>query len=383
MQLSNNQHAFLALVRAGLWEKDVSLSDFKEIDFNEIYRLAEEQSLVGVVAAGLEHVLDIIVPQEVALTFGGGALQLEQQNGAMNSFIESIYIEMQRLCIYSILVKGQGIARCYERPLWRTPGDIDLLLCESDYDKAKEWLQSIGELSLEENYYRKRIEFTVGGWDVELHGTMRGELGRRIDKVVDGVQDDIFYGRNVRSCMFGKISVLMPSPNNDVILIFTHILQHFFRSGIGLRQICDWCRLLWTFRGEINSSLLLKRLSEMRLISEWNAFSELAVKWLGMPAEAIPLYSYSSVWERKASRIIKYVLKVGNFGHNKDRTYYIKHKVVVRKMISCGRLVKDCLDIFKIFPIDTFKMFFSISERGTMQLIKELLNRSLFEWIKK
>ena len=80
----NNIKAFLALVEAGLWEKDVRLSQLKDIDYNEIYRLAEEQTVVGLVASGLEYVIDVKIPQKSALTFVGSALQLEQRNTSMN-----------------------------------------------------------------------------------------------------------------------------------------------------------------------------------------------------------------------------------------------------------------------------------------------------------
>lgn len=54
---------FFTLVRAGLWEKDVELRKYGTTDFDEIMRLAEEQSVVGLVTAGLEHVQDVKVPQ--------------------------------------------------------------------------------------------------------------------------------------------------------------------------------------------------------------------------------------------------------------------------------------------------------------------------------
>ena len=45
--LSNNTKAFFELVRAGRWEKEAQLSQYGSIDFNEILRLSEEQSVVG------------------------------------------------------------------------------------------------------------------------------------------------------------------------------------------------------------------------------------------------------------------------------------------------------------------------------------------------
>ena len=55
---SKVEQAFFELVTAGLWEKEVQLAPYGEIDFAEVLRLSEEQSLVGLVAAGIEHVTE-------------------------------------------------------------------------------------------------------------------------------------------------------------------------------------------------------------------------------------------------------------------------------------------------------------------------------------
>ena len=52
------QKAFLALVKAGLWEKEARLSQFGKVDYEKVMLLAEEQSVAGLVTAGLEHVTD-------------------------------------------------------------------------------------------------------------------------------------------------------------------------------------------------------------------------------------------------------------------------------------------------------------------------------------
>ena len=85
--VNNNVIVFFELVRAGLWERDAQLLQYGNINYDEIYRLAEEQSVVGLFAAGIEHVVDIKPPQEMVLQIVGEALQLEQQNTQMNDFI--------------------------------------------------------------------------------------------------------------------------------------------------------------------------------------------------------------------------------------------------------------------------------------------------------
>lgn len=117
MKLNNNQQAFIALVKAGLWNKEVRLLQYKAIDFNEVLRIAEEQSVVGLIAVGIETIEDVRVPQVDLLTIAGKALQIEQQNIAMNQFVAELFANLRKENIDALLVKGQGIAQCFEKPM--------------------------------------------------------------------------------------------------------------------------------------------------------------------------------------------------------------------------------------------------------------------------
>ena len=220
MCVDNYQKVFFELLRAGLWEKEVRLSQYKEIDYSVILNLAEEQSVVGLVAAGLEHVLDVKVPQVWALQFAGQTIQLEQRNKAMNAFISKLIGKLRNEDIYTLLVKGQGIAQCYERPLWRACGDVDLYLSNDNYEKAKKLLLPIATNIEKEERRRLHLGMTVDGWVVELHGTMHTKLSRRMNRVADDVHSDLFYNGNVRSWNDNGAPVFLPSANNDVIIIF-------------------------------------------------------------------------------------------------------------------------------------------------------------------
>ena len=348
MLLDYNQKAFFELLKAGLWEREAQLSLYKDIDYSAIMRLAEEQSVVGLVTAGFEHVSDVKVPQEWVLQFIGSTLQIEQQNKAMNEFVVQLIEKLRKEDVYAILVKGQGIAQCYERPLWRASGDIDLLLSDTNYEKAKNVLVSQA-VDVESEYKSfKHLGLTMkGGYVVELHGTMHSRLSKRVDMVIDEAQNDVFCGGSVRSWENGRTQVFLPAPNSDIIFVFTHILHHFYIEGVGLRQICDMCRLLWRYQSEIDVRLLEKRLREAGLISEWKAFAALAVDWLGMPVEAMPLYD--SRFKVKGEKILKFVLECGNFGHNRQ--------VSRGKIISAWSKFRDFARHSLVFPVDSVKFF--------------------------
>ena len=364
MKQNRSIDVFFALLRAGLWEKNVRLLPFEPIDFDAVYRLADEQSVVGLVAAGLDRVVDRKVTKPEALSFLKKVYSLESRNASMNSFIEKTVSKMREQGIYALLVKGQGIAQCYERPQWRSSGDIDFFFDEENYAKAKSFFSKEVEFSEPEGMYAKHLGMTIDVWEVELHGTLRSGLSSRIDKEIDSIQDDTFLNGHVRSWCNGGIDVFLPGQDNDAVFVFTHFLQHFYKGGIGLRQICDWCRLLWSYRETIDRSLLEYRLNQMRLMSEWKAFAAFAVNALGMSADAMPLFESNPRWSRKASRIQSFILEVGNFGQNRDMKYYKKYPYLVRKTISFCRRSGDVFRHMFIFPLDSLRFFPSIVFQG-------------------
>lgn len=96
----------------------------------------------------------------------------------------------------------------------------------------------------------------------------------------------------------------------------------------------------------------------------------LAVEYLGMPVEAMPFYSSQKRWSREAGRICSFVIRVGNFGHNRDMSYYAKRPYVVRKAISFRRRFVDALNHLAIFPLDTLRFFPSIVFNGIRSAIR-------------
>ncbi len=102
----NTRKAFLELVKAGLWgngNPDIRIDG--TTDWQEVYRLATEQSVLGLVLAGLEY-SDIKPPKVLLLQWIGEVQLIEQRNKAMNHFIADLIAKMRDADIYTLLVKG-------------------------------------------------------------------------------------------------------------------------------------------------------------------------------------------------------------------------------------------------------------------------------------
>ena len=360
MKQDKTINAFFALVRAGLWADanynvDLTPNPNDKVDWEEVYQLAEEQSVVGLVTAGIDRFkalhISLDLNQELLLQMIGEVQMIEQTNKAMNLFIEKLVVKMLDADIYTLLVKGQGIGQCYERPLWRFSGDVDFFLSNDNYKKAKKFLLPLSSGNKPERLYSKEMGMSIDTWFVEVHGTLRTGLSTCIDKTIDSVQNDVFYGGNVRSWVNGKTQVFLPAPDNDVFFVFTHFIKHFYKEGgVSTRQLCDWCRLIWTFRSDMDIRVLETRIRKAGLMAEWKAFAALAVEYLGMPDKAMPLYSPDKKWKKKAKKIVTFILKGGEW-----------------------QKFNDTIAVGKIFPLSTLRFLPGILLGVNWLKIKERL----------
>ena len=364
-----------ALVRAGLWAETSAhdswflVNGSEQLDWEKVYLFAEEQSVIGVVLAGIET-SKVKPSQELLLQWIGEVQMLEQQNKAMNGFIARLIEKLRYEDVYSLLLKGQGIAQCYERPLWRCCGDVDLFLSDDNYNRAKKLLLPIAT-EVEKEYVReKHLGMTIDGYVVELHGTLQSGLSLQVEKGLDEIKNVAFYDGKVRSWSNRGTQVFLLEADENVLYVFTHMLQHFFKEGLGLRQVCDWCRLLWTYRSKIDTELLEHRLQKMELVSGWKAFGSFAVEYLGMPVEAMPFYSDEQKWKKKADKICSFILEVGNMGHNRDMSYFEKYPYLIRKVCSMGRRCGDLIRHARIFPLDSLRFFPRIMFNGLRSAIR-------------
>ena len=160
--MNKTDNVFFELLKAGLWgEAGANLNVLEtsgtseraraDLNLNEgvtwekVYQLAQEQSVQGLVLQGIEMVqgswLKVhgspLVPKVLLLQWIGEVQVIEQRNKEMNAFIADLIDKLRKADIYALLVKGQGIAQCYEKPLWRCSGDIDLFLSDENTKKQK------------------------------------------------------------------------------------------------------------------------------------------------------------------------------------------------------------------------------------------------------
>ncbi len=361
-----NVKAFLALTSTGLWGSSRFWNGVQQekVDWEAVYQLAQEQKLVGLMASafdgcedkGLGFEIQDVFDRQQSKAFAKKVYSIEQYNLKMNTFIGAVIGKLEAEGLHPLLLKGQGIAQAYRNSIRRSCGDVDLLIAENEYEAAKQILAPKASKVFGDDPKELHVAMYFSRFILELHGSMHVFLTRRQDAVLDAMAEKMFSDKDFRLWDNDGVTVKLPSANVDVVYVFCHILQHLFREGIGLRQVCDLCRLLYVYRDEIDRDLLQSRIVEMRLQTEWKAFAALMADWLGTPVECIPMYDASGKYSGKARKILSHILSTGNMGRNRDVSYKKKYPYLIKKMISMRLIFGKALRLGTIFPRSVFKV---------------------------
>ncbi len=368
--MTSAESLFFALLRSGLWGGAPVLlrSEADVEDWRKVYRLSMEQTVVGLVTDGAAACPAGFVPKAVSLKLMSSLVATERLNAAIDAAVVRFVSILESGGVQPVLVKGQAVAQCYIRPEGRMSGDVDLVISPAQYEDAKAIITPIADSVAAEGKDKMHFGAMFGDVELELHGTVRTSLGKKINDVLDSAQAGLFTEGGCRSWDCGGTPVRIPSIDFDALFIFTHLLQHFFCGGLGLRQLCDWARVLHTHRGKIDLPLLQERLRLMGLESEWKTFVLFLVRYLGLPEEEAPLYDGS--FAGKADKLWGYIERVGNFGKNRLTRDRSRDPYIIRKIGSLLINSRDFVHHLSIFPLDSLLFFWQYFRTGVRAVAK-------------
>ncbi len=363
----------LALVRAAIWDTATDTEPFTGVStaWNEIGRLAMLQTVGPLAVKGAITLPAELRPPKEWLHKGYALIERNRHTHALlDSCVAESFARLSEAGISPILLKGQAYASTYPEPTLRQCGDIDIYVGPDNYRAAYEASRRYGW----ESEYKflpemKHYGCTLRGVKIELHKNAVKLISHNINKLFNQwCPPQLTSGR--QSISLGGETVAVPTPLFDVIFSFTHMYHHFLCGGVGLRQLCDWSRLLHTNANNIDRQELEKLLKKFHLLKSWKIFTPIAVDYLGLPKEECPMYTPR--FRRKAELILSFVVREGNFGRgvqtvSKRPKGYFRGKIYAflhysSRLYSLGR----------IDPIAIIKIHTAYIRNGIRQVIKDL-----------
>ena len=257
--------------------------------------------------------------------------------------------------IPSVLLKGQGVAQNYRNPESRMCGDIDLYVGRENYKLASETIAKLdpsgNAIGLETDMHQ---HVTINGVEIEVHHTADHLSVRRHRKAlqewVNSCMDLTASPVSTNTWNGLDTEITLPPHTYNAFFILHHAVRHLASDGIGLRQICDWVRYLYTYGQEINTAELKKQLKVFNMAQIWDEFSHLATNVLGLPTDRLPFTPQRPLSE-KTDLLLKQIFNTGNFGRYAEEKIDFKEKnIIKRKWRNFGLQSSRLFVLYKISP---------------------------------
>ena len=248
MMIVSKQHQiFFDFLRFCIGSDSEIPGSLKEVDWKELYAIAQKQCIVGVLFDGIkklpaEHVG---MEKELLLQWMAESQMLVKANVRLNDADIQVSEWFRKKGFRTCILKGQGNALMYPNPYSRTPGDIDIWVESGD----KRVISFVRSISPHEKACYHHIEFpSYKGVEVEVHYRPSFLLcfwhNRKLQKYYERVKEEQFSHR----VMLGEQGeIAIPTVEFNIIFQLTHIYSHLMNEGIGLRQLLDYYYVLCDF----------------------------------------------------------------------------------------------------------------------------------------
>lgn len=229
------EKSFFELIQVALGVRTCLTHSPSEDDWCQLYELAKKQSLVGICFAAVQKfkLQQQCPPELLYLTWMGMAVKIQQRNEVVNAHCVEAY---QKFGSDSCIMKGQGVAQCYNESLrsLRQSGDIDLLLLQDQKTVIRVLKQM--EPDIKWDYVHAHLHL-FDDTEIEVHYRPCCLYNLRRNKDLQG-----WYKNNLQTVKVdltqGQIAV--PSWTFNTVYLLTHAYHHLLNGGIGLRQMMDY-----------------------------------------------------------------------------------------------------------------------------------------------
>lgn len=329
----NTETLLFALLRAAVCGETIT---------DEVKNACTEENLIQVCALAQKHDLAHLIGHAV------GNLGLPESDILMKLkqlAIQAVYryvkqdCEFERICqtleqaqIPFIPLKGAVIRKLYPEPWMRTSCDIDILIHESDLEKAIDLLTSVLQYSTDhkKNYHDVSL-FSKQGVHLELHFSIQ-ETMENIDRLLSRVWD---YAYPVTQYRFAL--------QNEFLMfhLLAHMSYHFIGGGCGIRPFLDI--FLLRKQKKYDEFILRGYLAQCGIEKFYDSVLDLINVWFqGGTSTAL------------TGRMERYLLSGGTYGSQEQR-------IAVRQQRQGGRLGYLLSRVF--MPYRVLKIRYRVLER--------------------
>lgn len=211
----------------------------------ELFKFAKEQRLAGLFYSGMQKLpAQFKPPQKLALRWTVEAESIRGRNAKVNEAAAALTQKFNEVGCRAFMLKGPANALYYPEPHLRQPGDIDFFIAG-----GKEFiLNKIREANLPEVFHLSshHASFMYDGVEVEVHFVATEAYSPWKNAALQKFLNEELAAKQGHSQTPLQLPQGFHAPSMAYALAMqlSHIKQHFFKGGVGLRQLIDYNQLL-------------------------------------------------------------------------------------------------------------------------------------------
>ena len=313
---------FFALLRAGLWERDLQLEAILSPEnWQALLQTARQQAVLGLVYRGIAHLPDYqMPPADVRLQLLADIDRIERRNKQMEGVQEELLQRFREAGLHPFVQKGTEAGKYYARPLLRESGDIDLYFDGDEFDRAKALPPSVRTAPDGAGV------FTFRDVTVELHSH--------------------YFDLHLPESRIPEV----PSVYAELLMLSAHILKHAIGAGVGCKQLCDLVLALEKTDGKYDKAQLEAYLKAAGMLRWQRVLCSLLVADLGLdPARCLPGFKPCN-----PAPLRRIILAGGAFGlFDPAREKVVRSGKTVRKLQAASAFLKHLPFSLRVAPRET------------------------------
>lgn len=323
-ELSKDENYLLEIIRDSLSESNDSSckTNMDEKDWEAVFRMADNHSVLSLLYERLNSFENI--PPHLKKQYSVCAKKNVLQQYHL-LFLSKYLVEIFRNAgIEIVVLKGVAAGSFYPTPELRKSGDIDLLLLNPVQESAMK------ELMLEHDFWVKEeqlalhhVTFETGsGIEIEVHTLLAEPFDNKgINQYLESILRERKCEVEVREILGVRLPVLGKAYFAYELLL--HMLQHFLRSGFGLKLLCDWVVFWREETTDAEKETYLRLVEESGIKSFSDIVTKTCISYFGLEEDLVSWMKCSE--ELPIKDFLREIMEAEEFGKS-----HVNRMVVMR-----------------------------------------------------
>ncbi len=290
-----------------------SCDEVTDVDFSTVQKMMLRSSTVSFYYPLVERNEGKNLPDELCAFITEKSREIVRQNYRLLFLTHYLVKKLNDSGIRTVVLKGVCTAAEYPVPELRKSGDIDLLLVNpAQIDEA-------GEVMVCENFVKEKEEHSLHhqvwrapeGIEIELHTMFTEPFD---EDRVNLYHEQLFLHLPEKMEEKEIMGLCIPTFCDawHAYYLLLHMLQHFLRSGFGVRLLCDWVVFWNREREQVREYQSLIRGSG--LVGFSDLITTICYRYMGLKREMA-----EKIWEQEASEdtcrfFMKEIFEAEEFG---------------------------------------------------------------------